>query len=276
MAIDAAAEKQPCSCCLLSVLISESYLCHLSLRVRRPITHFGVRMKRNEEALVILTINTDSICFCYRCSWVKWLLQWPFLSPFLSFYSSLFPSFLPHPAPTLYSPNTGALYQLGGPRCAPQSSIEGLEDIEVGSLRTASQYIHQQPKKHRSTRLFVLPCSPTAFTKCCLYSFHVFESLFLSVSFSTLREPFCRGNVRRMCCCWWCTGETSWTQQAETQAQRLAMWPPWLQCWRRWRGCISRPPPNTWWSSWCRVRPCALKPSPWCPSECCCQNRVSH
>ncbi|KAK5904893.1 hypothetical protein CesoFtcFv8_006412 [Champsocephalus esox] len=26
------------------------------------------------------------------------------------------------------------LYQLGGPRCAPQSSIDGLEDIEVGSL----------------------------------------------------------------------------------------------------------------------------------------------
>uniref|UniRef100_A0A7N8XM45 Membrane-associated phosphatidylinositol transfer protein 3 n=1 Tax=Mastacembelus armatus TaxID=205130 RepID=A0A7N8XM45_9TELE len=30
--------------------------------------------------------------------------------------------------------NTDGLYRLGGPRCAPQSSIEGLEDIEVGLI----------------------------------------------------------------------------------------------------------------------------------------------
>ncbi|KAA8594193.1 hypothetical protein FQN60_005027, partial [Etheostoma spectabile] len=37
---------------------------------------------------------------------------------------------MPLPASTLYLSNTEGLYQLGGPRCPPQSSIEGLEDIE--------------------------------------------------------------------------------------------------------------------------------------------------
>lgn len=176
---------------------------------------------------------------------VKWFPQWPFLSPFLCL---LFPlSFLPA-SPFFYSwLFTEGLYQLGGPRCAPQSSIEGLEDTEVRSLRKASQYIHQQPRTSRSTWLFILLCRPTSFTKCSLNSLPPFECLLLSVSSSTLTEPFCRGNVRHMCCCSWCMGETSWTQQAETPAQRLAMWPLWPQCWRRWRGHISRLLQNTWW-----------------------------
>lgn len=77
-----------------------------------------------------------------------------------------------------------------------------------------------------------------------------------------------RKSARLTCCCWWCTGETSWTRQAGTLAQRAATWPRSPPCWRRWPGSTSRRPASTWWSSWCRVPPCAPRPSPWCPSEC--------
>lgn len=95
-------------------------------------------MKRDEEALVILTI------FSYQYPFMLLLSVAPAVTLFLPLFSLflfLFLFFLP-----LSSLHTGGLYQLGGPRCAPQSSIEGLEDIEVGSLQTASQYIHQQPR----------------------------------------------------------------------------------------------------------------------------------
>lgn len=160
------------------------------------------------------------------------------LSLFMFSSSPLLP-----PAFTIYSPHTEGLYQLGGPRCGPQSSIEGLEDTEVRPLK----YIHEQ--------LLIQP--------------HLFSN-------ATATFFFCRANVRRACCCSWCTGETSWTQQVGTPAPRLATWPRWPQCWRRWQGHISKLLQSMWWSSWCHVRPCALKPSPWCPSKCCGQDRESH
>ncbi|MEQ2258908.1 hypothetical protein XENORESO_004193 [Xenotaenia resolanae] len=50
---------------------------------------------------------------------------------FFSLSPSLFlPSFSPLPGSFLYSSNLEGLYQLGGRRCAPQSSIEGLDDAE--------------------------------------------------------------------------------------------------------------------------------------------------
>lgn len=49
-------------------------------------------------------------------------------SPFLFFSFSFFLS-----ATRLCAINSEGLYQLGVQRCPPQSSIEGLEDTEVGS-----------------------------------------------------------------------------------------------------------------------------------------------
>lgn len=246
MAIDVAVEKHTpavyCQYWLVNLMVMP-----FELWVHRPSTQCGAGMKRDEKALVILTIFTDQYPFM--------LLLSVHLAPavtisYPSFLSLCFPfpPFLP-PASIIYSSNTEALYQLGRPRCGPQSSIEGLEDTEVGLLWTPSRYIHEQ-----------LRCRSISFTK--------------YVSFST-PNIFCRANVRPMCCCLWCTGETSWTQQVGTLALRLAMWPPWPQCWRRWRGCISRLLRNMWWSNWCHVQPCALKPSPWCPSECCGQDTES-
>lgn len=173
-------------------------------------------------------------------------------------------------------PSTEGLYQLGGPRCAPQSSIEGLEDTEVGSLRPTFIFCVFMSSQDQVEVPGYLSCYATS-----LHSQNdaFIPSLPLSFKclfFSSLTELSCRGNVKPMCCCWWCMGGTSWTQQAETPAQRLVMWPPWPQCWRKWRGRISRLLQNMWWSSWCHVRLCVLKPSPWCQSECGCQSRDSH
>lgn len=110
--------------------------------------------------------------------------------------------------------------------------------------------------------------------KCPVIYLHLPELLlpsFISMTTSlSLCEPSFpdRGNAKLMCCCWWCTGATSWIRPAGIRALRAATWPPWPPCWRRWRGRTSRLPANTWWSNWCRVQPCAPKPSPWCPSEC--------
>ncbi len=66
------------------------WLCHLSRRVHRPTTQLGVRMKRDEEALVILTIFTDQYPFMLQF-WVHLGEVAPAVT--LSFLFS--PSFLP-------------------------------------------------------------------------------------------------------------------------------------------------------------------------------------
>jgi len=159
-AIYSVAEKQSCSCCLLPALTeSRGYFIWARGYIKSPHS-LELGMKRDEEALVILTIFTD---------------RYPFMLPLLEclvevtpavtlsfhllclYFFFLFP--LPPPVSILYSSNTEGLYQLRGSHCAPQSSIEGLEDAEVGAW------------------LFVFLCRPTAVTKCCFYSITQFESL---------------------------------------------------------------------------------------------------
>lgn len=167
MAVDAAAEEQARCCCLLPLSTSESYLHCLSLRgTSTQPPQFGVRMERDERALVVLTIFTDQYPFMFLLSVPldevapRMTLSLPFFCPQL-------------PASTLSSPTAEGLYQLGGPRCPPQSSIEGLEDIEVRLWTTL-----------RSTQLFILLCSSAAFIKSRLYSrVSPFKSLSLSLFF---------------------------------------------------------------------------------------------
>lgn len=111
----------------------------------------------------------------------------------------------------------------------------------------------------------------STYRSCCFHLLFVLLSASLSVFLSNPMQfppPPHRQNAKHTYCCWWCTGATSWTRLAGTRVQRAAMWPPWPPCWRRWRGPTLRRPANMWWSNWCRVRQCAPKPSPWCPSEC--------
>lgn len=114
----------------------------------------------------------------------------------------------------------------------------------------------------------------STYRSCCFHLLFVLLSASLSVFLSIPMQPLPmqppphRKNAKHTYCCWWCTGATSWTRPAGTRVQRAAMWPPWPRCWRRWRGPTLRRPANMWWSNWCRVRLCAPKPSPWCPSEC--------
>lgn len=155
------------------------------------------------------------------------------------------------------------LYQLGVPRCPPQSSIEGLEDIEVvfwfyGGVHECLFFIYCISEQYLQELLF-----PSAVCPCYYFT--------LSFSQSPCEphhhHPY-RENAKHTCCCWWCTGAISWTRPAGTRVQRAATWPPWPPCWRRWRGPTLRRPANMWWSNWYHVRLCAPKPSPWCPSEC--------
>lgn len=193
---------------------------------------------------------------------VRWLLSWPVHSPFFSFGFLL--SF-----PSCHLLKTVGLYQLGVPRCPPHSSIEGLEDTEVHhSIQTFFIFTSIQEHVKMHNNLFCKNCCQ----KMLLPSFHP-ESTSFCVSLSTC---FCRENARPMCCCWWCMGATSWTQQVQTPAQRLVTWTPWPPCWRKWHRFIFRPPVNTWWSNWCHVRLCVLKLSLWCPSEYSCQNMECH
>lgn len=172
------------------------------------------------------------------------------------------------------SSDTEGLYQLGVPRCPPQSSIEGLEDIEVvfwfyclyssaarGVLKCSVLYLY--PSSSYSSCYFHLLFVPRASI-----------SVFLSIPMWT--PLLHRENAKHTCCCWWCTGATSWTRPAGTQVQRAATWPPWPPCWRRWHEPTSRRPANMWWSNWCRVQLCVPKPSPWCPSKCSCHGGQSH
>lgn len=119
----------------------------------------------------------------------------------------------------------------------------------------------------------VSPVYPNStYRSCCFHLLFVLLSASLSLSFNPHANPPPphphRWNAKPTCCCWWCTGATSWTRPAGTRVQRAVTWPRWPLCWRRWRGPTSRRPANMWWSNWCRVRRCAPKPSPWCPSEC--------
>lgn len=81
-------------------------------------------MERDERALAVLTVFTDQYPFMLLLS-----VRLDEVAPEMTLF---FPLFFPQlPASTLSSPAAEGLYQLGGPRCPPQSSIEGLEDIEV-------------------------------------------------------------------------------------------------------------------------------------------------
>lgn len=192
MAIDAAAERQPRSCCLLPVSTSESHLCLLSLWVHRPVPP---AQSTNEERWRGVS-NIDHIhrslsnyASVSGAAGSRGSCSDPFF-PLFSLYSSIF-TFLPLPASTLCSSNTDGLYQLGGPRCAPQSSIEGLEDIEVGSLPTAFQYIHLQPRTRRSTQFL---CLAAAFPKCRPIPSSLWVSPF-KFSFFTLLQRKCKTHV---------------------------------------------------------------------------------
>lgn len=96
------------------------------------------------EALVILTICIDQHPFMPLLM-VQLAEVAPACDPSFNLLSLfIYPSLLPFmalSASACYSSNTEGLYQLGGPRCPPQSSIEGLEDVEVGSQLIACQYI---------------------------------------------------------------------------------------------------------------------------------------
>lgn len=113
----------------------------------------------DEEALVILTIFADQYPFMLLLIVQLGEVAAAVIRSFtfsLSLFSPLSSCF------EHYSSNTEGLYQLGVSHCPPQSSIEGLEDIEVGSLQTCLLVYLAAKNRQKYTVIYFA----TAFTKC--------------------------------------------------------------------------------------------------------------
>lgn len=156
---------------------------------------------------------------------LRWKLLPHFRAPISEFYLSLFLSVSHWPLESLY--------RLRHPRCAPQSSVDGLEDMEVSPYHPTSNHIE----------LF--------------FQFLLISSL----------SPSCRGSAGRNYSSWWFMEVISWILEVATLEGRRVMLPLWRPCWSVWLGHTSKQQQTACWSDWCPARPFVLMPSRWFQSK---------
>lgn len=143
-------------------------------------------MRRDEEALVTLTIFTNQYPFM--------LLFSVHLGEVASAVTLSFPFSL-----SLFFPLSATscfllLTQYRGSLPAGWSTMCPSEQHrrtrgQWGRIIMNSLSVYTPAANNISTQLCFFPCSYTAFTKCCLYSFPSFECLLLSVSFQPYVNP---------------------------------------------------------------------------------------